>query len=224
MWDWIYRNNGFQLHVCNFYHRWCLVQEILMSDLKWYNIFFKLSINMFLMLKSVFFHSVSILSTRRSMQDWLVTSPSSLVTSLSCLVTSPSCHSDWYKETTHDLFDLWIHRPSTRISWLVTYDLLVTCVTLIGKNKPTTVRLIYEWRALWINRHTTHLRVTPKKVSTRRNNHRREQLQNTLPLSATIVLDSTCTNIFKEREMRSNILTQVAGYSAVKLDTPELTR
>ena len=33
---------------------------------------------------------------------------------------------------------------------------------------------------------------------------------------ATIVFDSTHAQIFKEREMRMNELTQVAGYSAVK--------
>jgi len=33
---------------------------------------------------------------------------------------------------------------------------------------------------------------------------------------ATIVPDSTCAHIFKERDMCSNNLTQVAGYSAVK--------
>ena len=41
-----------------------------------------------------------------------------------------------------------------------------------------------------------------------------EQLQNIYP--ATIVPDSTCAHIFKERDMCSNKLTQVAGYSAVK--------
>jgi len=34
---------------------------------------------------------------------------------------------------------------------------------------------------------------------------------------ATIVPDSTCAHIFKERVMCRNKLTQVAGYSAVKL-------
>ena len=34
---------------------------------------------------------------------------------------------------------------------------------------------------------------------------------------ATIVPDSTCAHIFKERDMCRNKLTQVAGYSAVKL-------
>ena len=33
---------------------------------------------------------------------------------------------------------------------------------------------------------------------------------------ATIVQDSTCTHIFKERDMCRNKLTQVVGYSAVK--------
>ena len=33
---------------------------------------------------------------------------------------------------------------------------------------------------------------------------------------ATIVPDSTCAHIFKERDMCRNKLTQVAGYSAVK--------
>ena len=33
---------------------------------------------------------------------------------------------------------------------------------------------------------------------------------------ATIVQDSTCAHIFKERDMCRNKLTQVAGYSAVK--------
>jgi len=33
---------------------------------------------------------------------------------------------------------------------------------------------------------------------------------------ATIVPDSTCAHIFKERDMNRNKLTQVAGYSAVK--------
>ena len=36
---------------------------------------------------------------------------------------------------------------------------------------------------------------------------------------ATIVPDSTCAHIFKERDMRKNKLTQVAGYSAVKVRT-----
>ena len=34
---------------------------------------------------------------------------------------------------------------------------------------------------------------------------------------ATIVPDCTCAHIFKERDMCRNKLTQVAGYSAVKL-------
>ena len=34
---------------------------------------------------------------------------------------------------------------------------------------------------------------------------------------ATIVPDSTCAHIFKERDMCKDKLTQVAGYSAVKL-------
>ena len=34
---------------------------------------------------------------------------------------------------------------------------------------------------------------------------------------ATIVPDSTCAHIFKERDMCRDKLTQVAGYSAVKL-------
>ena len=34
---------------------------------------------------------------------------------------------------------------------------------------------------------------------------------------ATIVPDSTCAHIFKERDMCRNKLTQVTGYSAVKL-------
>jgi len=34
---------------------------------------------------------------------------------------------------------------------------------------------------------------------------------------ATVVPDSTCAHIFKERDMCRNKLTQVAGYSAVKL-------
>ena len=36
---------------------------------------------------------------------------------------------------------------------------------------------------------------------------------------ATIVPDSTCAHIFKERDMCRNKLTQVAAYSAVKLRT-----
>ena len=38
----------------------------------------------------------------------------------------------------------------------------------------------------------------------------------TVEYPATIVLDSTCTHIFKEREMCMNKLNQVAGYSAAK--------
>ena len=43
-----------------------------------------------------------------------------------------------------------------------------------------------------------------------------EQLQNIVP-------DSTCAHIFKERDMCRNKLTQVAGYSAVKLPILEKT-
>jgi len=38
---------------------------------------------------------------------------------------------------------------------------------------------------------------------------------------ATVVPDSTCAHLFKERDMCRNKLTQVAGYSAVKLKWTE---
>ena len=51
--------------------------------------------------------------------------------------------------------------------------------------------------------------------------HKHQRCRNwkgaTTEYPATIVQDSTCTHIFKERDMCRNKLTQVAGYSAVKL-------